>query len=293
MSDFFVLHDEFKEEIALMKGGILFVQSSYKGISLLREAKIQAKTPWPPEIIALVDSLAIPNRKTENLTYDGVVVLLAAMYETFVRDTIEAVCREIETRIPKFDELNEKIKSANARATGHVLSKQSSKRYSQFNYLDLSKCLGTCFPGSVKYQLNSGPLSIHERNLNSTELVELFKRIGMEDLWGSIGGSAPIQSHFAITDSILAKKNAIATLDEFILLRNRVAHSGGRGSSIGPDALVQWLEFFLAVTESLAVVVSEYCSNLLPVLSSTSGTTSVTTILTAPASLPPSSSSSP
>ena len=272
-----------------MRGGVLFVQSSYTGIGLLREAKAQAAVKWPAEISSLVDNLAVPHRKTENLTYDGVVVLLAATYETYVRDTIEAICREIECRIPNFDGLNEKIRSANARATGSVLSRHSEKRYSQFNYLDLSKCLGTCFLGSAKYQLNSGPLAAHDRNLDSNELKLLFKRVGIENLWGAIGATSPIQTHFTITDPEIAQKTAAAKLDEFILLRNQMAHAGSRSSSIGPDSLIQWLDFFLTLMESLLLIVSEYCKNLVPV-------PSATVVSTVPGTLPPvshSGSSSP
>ena len=128
MSIFSELHAEFKEETALMKDGVVFVQSSYKGINLLRDARAQATTPWPTEASLAIDCIPSPNRKAENLTHDGVVVLLAATYEAFARDTIEAVCREIENRIPKFDELEEKIKSENARATGRILSRHRDKR---------------------------------------------------------------------------------------------------------------------------------------------------------------------
>lgn len=262
MSTLSVLYDEFSEEIALMKGGILFIQSSYKGIGLLRDTGAHASVPWPAEVLSVLAGFVVPNRKTENLTYDGAVVLLAATYETYARDTIEAICREIESQIPKFDELNEKIKSANARATGYILSRHSEKKYSKFNYLDLSKSLGTCIPGSPEYHLNSGPLSSHTSNLNGSELGKLFSRIGIDNLWIAIGKTTPIQQYFSITEPGPAQKAAVAKLDEFILLRNQVAHAGRRGSSIGPEALGQWLDFFLAVAESLSIIATAYCINL-------------------------------
>ena len=266
MSRFSDLHREFKEEVSVMKDGILFAQSSYKAVGLLREASAQTTDPWPPNAISAINSLASPNRKAENLTYDGTVVLLAATYEAFARDTIKAICGEIEIRIPKFDELAEKIKSANARATGRILSRHSEERYSQFDYLDLSKKIGTCVVGSTQYLLNSGPLSSHDRNLSSTELADLFRRIGIDKLWEKIGATGVVQQYFQTTAPVPAQKAATAKLDEFISLRNQVAHNGSGDSSIGPEALVQWLDFFLTLTESLASIAAEYCNGLSPIV---------------------------
>lgn len=264
MSSFAELHADFKDELSLMKAGIGFVQSAYKGIGPLREAKAKAATPWPAELAALVDSLILPDRKAENLTYDGSVVLLSAAYESFARDIIEELCREIERKIPKFDNLPDKIKSENARATGRVLSKHNEKRFSQFDYLKLSEHLGSCIVGSDKYRLNSGPLASHDRNLNSRELADLFHRVGIDKLWERIGAVPCIQQFFSVTESDPAKKSAIAKLDEFIPLRNQVAHTGSGEDSIGPEALTQWVDFFLVLAESLSVVATEYCTTLLP-----------------------------
>lgn len=264
MSSFSDLFGEFKSELSLMRDGILFAQASYKGIGGLLEAQAKAPTPWPADAMAAVGALVSPNRKAENLTYDGAVVLLSATYETYARDTIEAICRGIEKKIPRFDDLAEKIKSENARATGRVLSRHNDKRFSQFDYVDLSKGLGTCVSGNESYRLNSGPLSSHERNLSSQELAELFKRVGLDRLWERIGASTPIQQHFVATESQVAQKTAMTRLDEFVLLRNQVAHTGSGETATGPDALVQWLDFLLALSESLSSVAEAYCDGLVP-----------------------------
>lgn len=265
MSSFPDLFSEFKSDLALMKDGILFVQSSYRGIGLLLEERAKATVPWPAEVTSAVDAVTSPNRKAENLTYDGAVVLLSATYETYARDTVEAICREIEKKIPRFDDLTEKIKSENARATGRVLSRHNDKRFSQFDYGDLSRGLGTCVSGSTTYRLNSGPLSSHDRNLTSSELADLFKRVGIDRFWERMGSASPIQQYFATSEPPATQKAATAKLDEFILLRNQVAHTGSGESSTGPEALIQWLDFFLALSEGLTTVVSDYCNGLAPV----------------------------
>lgn len=264
MSSFADLHSEFKEEISLMKDGVIFVQSSYKAVGLLKEAKTKAASALPPEVATPLDSMPMPNRKAENLTHDGMIVLLAATYEVFARDAIEAICREIESRIPKFDDLGDAIKSENARATGRILSRHSEQKYSQFDYIDLCKKIGTCVSGSSQYALNSGPLAAHDRNLNVGELSGLFKRVGIENLWDKVGASAPIQQYFGTTESAAAKKAASAKLAEFILLRNQVAHNGRGESSVAPDAIVQWADYFLALTEALSLISEQYCAALLP-----------------------------
>jgi hypothetical protein len=158
--------------------------------------------------------------------------------------------------------LNETIKSWNAIATGRILSKHRQKRYSQFDYLNLSKELGTCVPGNQRYHLSSGALALHDRNLNSDELKELFRRVGIENLWEGISASAAIQNHFQITGRAAVQKISQAKLDEFISLRNQVAHNRGGESAVGPEALGQWIDFFLALAECLSAIAVDYCNKL-------------------------------
>ncbi len=274
MSSFSDLFADFKNDLALMREGIAFVQSAYKGIGLLREGRAQTQVAWPAEVTSAMDNITFPNRKTENLTYDGAVVLLSATYEVYARDTVEAICREIEKKIPRFDDLNEKIKSENARATGRVLSRHKDKRFSQFDYLNLSKFLGTCVAGSENYKLNSGPLASHDRNLSSSELNVLFSRLGIEKFWEQMGESASILRHFETTKPQVAQKDATVKLDEFVTLRNQVAHAGGGETSTGPEALARWMDFFVALSEGLSKVAADHCDKLTP------------TAITAPAPLP-------
>jgi hypothetical protein len=264
MSSFSELHSEFKEEISLMKDGVVFVQSSYKAIGLLKEARTKTASSLPAEIATPLDSIPAPNRKAENMTHDGMIVLLAATYEVFARDTIEAICREIENQIPKFDDLDESIKSENARATGRILSRRSEQKYSQFDYVDLCKKIGTCVSGSAQYSLNSGPLAAHDRNLNVGELSGLFKRVGIENLLDKIGASASIQQYFGTTEAASAKKAVCAKLTEFISLRNQVAHNGRGDSSVAPEAIMQWADYFIALAEALSLIAEQYCAALLP-----------------------------
>lgn len=186
------------------------------------------------------------------------------MYECFARDLIQVMCKDIEIRIPNFDDLDEKIKSEHAQATGRILSRHHHKRYSEFDYLDLSKKLGTCTPGSKGYSLNAGPLASHERNLSSEELAKLFGRLELGDLWGKIGSTSTIQNHFQLMDSAKAREDSRAKLDEFILLRNQVAHNGSGENSIGPEAIGQWMAFVLVLAESLSTVAEAHCGAMRP-----------------------------
>jgi hypothetical protein len=118
MSCFTDLFGDFKGDLGLMKEGLQFAQSTYKGIGLLKELANTSGTSWPGEAGSIIDSFGPLNRMAENLTYDGMVVLLAANYEVSAREIVIAICNEIESKIPNFDALADKIKSENAKASG-------------------------------------------------------------------------------------------------------------------------------------------------------------------------------
>jgi hypothetical protein len=119
-------------------------------------------------------------------------------------------------------------------------------------------------PGSDRYQLNAEAIASHDRNLGPEELRKLFGRVGIEKLWEKLGAAQLIQNHFQVTDPNKAQIDAQTKLNEYILLRNQVAHYGRGESSIGPDALIQWMSYFLVLVESLSIIAAEYANGLIP-----------------------------
>lgn len=104
--------------------------------------------------------------------------------------------------------------------------------------------------------INRKCLSITMDNMRPDLVRDLFKRIGLDDIWKSVGEQAAVKAHFAIAQSDAASSKTREYLNEVMDIRNAIAH---------PSANVQWpdvskvsdfIKFFEVIAPVLCDVIS-------------------------------------
>ena len=191
---------------------------------------------------------------------DGSVLLLAAAFEQFVADVMIEFSAQLSDSISIYRDLPNAIQSANERLTGEALS-ESASLFSRFDRQRFIDNLRNCQAGKVPYVLNGEAIALNRRNLRSGTLRDLMSRLGVEDIWKSVGATRTLKTWSGPGGARTAQTRAKNMLNELIRNRNMIAHRGG-STTLGPDVVRQYLRFKRVLAQSLVKALEDYAESL-------------------------------
>ena len=193
---------------------------------------------------------------------DGAVLLLAAALEQFVSDLIIAFASTMPTIVPVYDHLPERLRSANENMTGEALSARGYRnRFTDYDVQRFVHNLSSCRSGIGLYALNGEVLALHGGNLNPETLVELMGRLGVPNVWPSIGSIEAMKEWSEQENANTAGNLARNQLKELIDTRNQIAHSVGSATP-GPDIIRSFIRFERALSQALVGLLHDYGNSL-------------------------------
>ena len=187
----------------------------------------------------------------------SMVLYLAGRFEYFVRERFEAACDDIAGKCVKFSNMPKLMQENLIKLTAEVM--QSPRKFGHgdkgveafVRNLAANMCASNGFEN-----VNSSCLSITMDNMRSDVVKDLFKRIGLDDIWKLVGEQAAVKAHYSIAQSDAASAKTREYLNDVMELRNAIAH---------PSANVQWpnvskvsdiIEFFEVIAPVLCDVIS-------------------------------------
>lgn len=153
-----------------------------------------------------------------------IVLYLGGRFEYFIKTIFEELSLSIASKCKKFEFLPKEFRENLITQTSEVI--KSPLKYGQGD--NGIKTFITNLSNNVNgldiTDINTKCLSITSENMRPEILSDLFNRIGAKDIWIKLGQQAKLQSFFETGDSGKAQKEAMRFLNDFMDIRNKVAH---------------------------------------------------------------------
>jgi hypothetical protein len=186
----------------------------------------------------------------------SLLLYLAGRFEHFAVELLRAACDSLAGRCETFSQLPEKMREQLVVHTGRIASSPAKYR---FDAVDVHKFIDR-LASNLKAERGLGPVnsecvSVTDANLTPKELAELFKRIGISDLWTDLAKQARLKTHFAVQADAEAEREARAVLESLMAKRNEIAHPGSSPSFPDSSTVLKYLEFVRELSATLTDVV--------------------------------------
>lgn len=184
----------------------------------------------------------------------ALVLYLGGRFEFYVRERFEQACDAIAGKCNKFSDMPKVMREQLILLTAAVMSEPRKYGHGEKGVESFIKNLAANLSATTGLSdINRQCLSITYENMRPSTLKELFGRIAAKDVWQSIAEQASIRIHLGIADVPEAKGAAMKYLNEFMDLRNTIAH---------PSTNISWpdiskVEDHIAYFEVLARAISE------------------------------------
>lgn len=183
------------------------------------------------------------------------LLFLAGRFEHFVRMSFQAHCDSVAQKCQRFDELPAKMQQSLRYHTAEVAL--SPSKYGFDNVAALGFIVGLA--GNISATagvgaINSACLSVTQNNMTSHIIAELYKRIGVQNLWSELAKQAGLKIHFGVEKDGDAERSAKAVLDEIMSTRNQIAHPNGSLAFPGPEKVSAYVDFVDVLARTLTDV---------------------------------------
>ena len=224
-----LLLDEFKSDLARMKKlqALIALLDGFRA----HQKPVAGGNPFLDHATLLHD--AVMALHADLLVLSGAMILyLAGRFEFYVRERFEQACQAIGVKSASLDHLPKPMKEHLILMTAEVMLKPRKFGHAEKGVESFVKRLAANMSAmdGVK-EINHECLSITMENMRPGVFKDLFDRIGCKDVWQMISEQACVRSHFATVQVAEAKSKCTKYLDDFMDVRNKIAH---------PSANVEW-----------------------------------------------------
>lgn len=181
------------------------------------------------------------------------VLYLAGRFEFYVRGVFEELALAIADRCVKFDNLPKEFKENLFLYTAEVMKAPRKYGHAENGRNTFITNLSNNINGLDLTSINVKCLSITTENMRSGVLGDLYSRLGVKDVWVKIGQNTRIQVFFENGVPVQATDEAKRKLDNFMDVRNMVAHPSDSFSWPDSSTVLNFLNFI----EELSFVLNE------------------------------------
>lgn len=183
------------------------------------------------------------------------VLYLSGRFENFVRRAFELACDSIASKCMKFDHLPKKMKENLQRYTAEVILQSRRHKFDEIQIqtfiINLANNIQAA--GGIG-DINSACLSVTEGNMRSETVSDLFKRIGIDSLWAEVSKQSKMKMYFENDKDGEIERKAKLLLDEFMQVRNTIAHPSNIPTFPDSNKMISYLEFIEVLSEVMVDV---------------------------------------
>lgn len=187
------------------------------------------------EPIIEVDSFALIVNRLHGLSkknHANLVVLngtlllfIAGRFESFVRATFEELCSNTMDKAERFSHLPKEMRDNLISYTAEVIANPRRYGHGDQGVKSFVKVLSDNLMDATELnEINTSCISITSENMRPTILADLFKRIGVKNIWEKVSQQAKLQLFFEAHDAEKARKDAEKYLNDLMDKRNSIAH---------------------------------------------------------------------
>ncbi|MCC3516893.1 MAE_28990/MAE_18760 family HEPN-like nuclease [Microcoleus sp. PH2017_18_LLB_O_A] len=205
-----------------------------------------------PEFAPLIEVIS---SKEEWRIYDrsAVVTRLYAIYERFVEDLISDWLRGMPDLVPRYSDLEEKIRNTHREGIGRLLIDIKKNRFQHLSVEKVVQGLSCGITDTGKYELLPDAFLLHEQNLRKEVLEKVFENAGIDKAWKWVTNNKEIK--YFVKEVSGSQKTAEGELNQLVDYRNQAAH-GSTNQILGTQELLDLADFVEALCKSLADLVT-------------------------------------
>jgi hypothetical protein len=243
-------HQEFQQDVSRIRQLLQLVQT-------LREfgaTDPPAQTPDEPWVVAAASLRDLIRSLGADLpALSGTLLLfLAGRFEHFVRMSFQALCDSLAQKCDRFEQLPDRMRQSLRHFTAEVALTPSKYGFDEVEALGFIVALAenVSADGGIG-TVNSACLSVTQSNLNPGTLADLYKRIGVQNLWQDVSKQAKLKAHLELDKDADSEREARARLEDLMTTRNQIAHPSGSPAFPGPEKVVAYLDFVTVLADTL------------------------------------------
>ena len=256
------IYQDFYKDIEHLKA-VLNLADSLKGFSAQNN---EPKIDLPDnKFLELAENVHLKSREANvgMVFIPGTIVLyLGGRFEYFVKTLFEELSMSIAIKCTKFDYLPKEYKENLISLTSEVIKSPAKYGHGENGVKTFITNLSDNINGSLITDINTKCLSITSENMRPQILSDLFSRIGVKEIWVKLGQQARLQSFFETADSSKAQKDATKCLNDFMDIRNKVAHPSGSFQWPDTKTVMHYIEYFEMLAKQICDVATVYEASL-------------------------------
>lgn len=202
-------------------------------------------------------SVTVHDKARENhsnlVLLSGILVLfVSGIFETFVRNSFEELCTNASSMADRFHHLPKKMRENLTKFTAEVMSNPRKYGHADQGIKTFVKTLADNLTDNDELTaINYKCLSITSENMRSQMLSDLFNRVGIKNIWETIGEQAKLKLYFETSDSNNSGNKAKKYLDNFMDIRNKIAHPSPSFNWPDIDYVRESVKYFFVLSQVL------------------------------------------
>ena len=251
----------FEQLLQTVQENISIIQATIQTNEIMRRIAFEQT----PEIITIREYFqtqeltkqmfqGIPH-ETKWLEYDrcAVVTRLYAVYESFVEDLIANWLEILPKIVPRYADLEERIRNTHREGVGRLLLEIKKARFSGLTEQTVVESFFSGIAGDRKYNLVPEAFLFQEQNLRRDILEKLLADAGISNSWNWIHKHRYIKQYIKVTKG--NQTTAEDELNQLILDRNDAAHATVERILL-TSQMLELADFILALCQGLAELVT-------------------------------------
>ncbi|WP_341503691.1 HEPN domain-containing protein [Gallaecimonas sp. GXIMD4217] len=202
---------------------------------------------------AALHEISKVNRANLVVLNGTLLLYVSGKFENFVRLTFEELCNNIADKAEKYSYLPKEMRENHVRLTAEVIANPRKYGHGDLGVRSFIKVLSDNLADDVELEsINTNCLSITSENMRPKIISDLFKRVGINNIWEKISQQAKLQLFLETHDPAKAKKDAEAYLNKLMDVRNSIAHPASSFSWPDSEYVGKSIEFLKVLGEVLA-----------------------------------------
>lgn len=249
------IYQDFRKDIEHLRSVLILVESvkSFTGIINATPSGIINNSFW--DSAQDVHKTAREANIGLAFTPGTIVLYLGGRFEFYVKTIFEELSMNVALKCKKFDYLPKEFKESLVVQTSEVIKSPAKYGHGDNGRNTFITNLSNNINGHDIVDINSKCLSITSENMRPQILSDLFARIGAKEIWTKLGQQAKMQSFFETSDSAKAQKDAVKFLNDFMDIRNKVAHPSSTFQWPNTKTVIGHIDYF----EMLGHLILEIC----------------------------------
>lgn len=232
---------------------VLRLLCATKNLLALDQKVLQDKTGLD-DLVATIDTVRATHSAFPTM-YGGLYVVVAGRFESYVKNVIEDLAVRVAQKTKAFDDLPRDMRDNLTMLTGRALHSPKKFRMEKFVQVMVSNLSRNMGSPSDLTAINQYCLTITEENMRASTVDELFRRLGIKDIWERIAQNPQIQTFLGTYDSNKARAECEAELNQLMEQRNQFAHPSASTTWPSEDQITRIVEFLEKVAAAISTQV--------------------------------------